>query len=86
MKQEKLVHNMCIFVCMCVYLCVFQISPLCVCLFLDFALQCNIYIIHLFLKHGIKRDGASWSSTIVDKDFLKACIQELTSNGWEGSG
>ncbi|XP_023762570.2 uncharacterized protein LOC111911023 [Lactuca sativa] len=33
-----------------------------------------------------KRSRASWSSDFVNKTFLDACIQELTSNGREGSG
>ena len=32
-----------------------------------------------------KRSRASWSSDFVNKTFLGACIQELTSNGREGS-
>ncbi|XP_023748664.2 L10-interacting MYB domain-containing protein-like [Lactuca sativa] len=33
-----------------------------------------------------KRIRVSWKSELVDKTFLEACIQELTSNGREGSG
>ncbi|XP_023745610.2 uncharacterized protein LOC111893758 [Lactuca sativa] len=33
-----------------------------------------------------KRIRVSWKSELVDKTFLQACIQELTSNGGEGSG
>ncbi|KAL7610368.1 hypothetical protein Lser_V15G14500 [Lactuca serriola] len=33
-----------------------------------------------------KRSRASWSSDFVNKTFLDACIEELTSNGREGSG
>lgn len=57
-------------------------------LFVNVCYVNDLAILFFFFKIDMtdKRTRVSWKSELVDKTFLEACIQELTSNGREGSG